>query len=72
LVREIPIRLAVLRVNLARSELDKAFASDATTAPYIMTAGSTINSVFELSLELFGGRNNTNDLQENTDERSKR
>jgi hypothetical protein len=54
------------------SELDKAFSSDATTAPFILTGGSATNSVFELSPEIFGGSNNTNDSQENTDERSKR
>jgi hypothetical protein len=56
------------------SELDKAFASDATTVPFILTGGSATNSVFELSPGLFSdsNNNNTRDSQENTDERSKR
>ena len=53
-------------------ELDKFFSLDATTAPFILTGGFATNSVFELSPEIFGGSNNTNDSQENTDERSKR
>jgi hypothetical protein len=53
-------------------ELDKLFSLDATTAPFILTGGFATNSVFELSPEISGGSNNTNDSQENTDERSKR
>jgi hypothetical protein len=53
-------------------ELDKLFSLDATTAPFILTGGFATNSVFESSPEIFGGSNNTNDSQENTDERSKR
>jgi hypothetical protein len=53
-------------------ELDKFFSLDATTAPFILTGGFATNSVFESSPEIFGGSNNTNDSQENTDERSKR